>query len=175
MYLDGTLLADNEGLHGMVEKCGSRSLQSGVHVVYVEGFQAGGGVGMEIKYSGPDTLGSKIIMQSGITPSSSVAASRYFHRCNPTNAGSSDYFTVCMFRSEVDLTRLPEFGKADTGKNRLYYIRKGKMPSVNVWDLNQFRKYVPGTPEANYAWVIYGQLQIGIAGSYTLCITSDDG
>ncbi len=158
----------------MVERCGSRSLPTGNHIVYVEGFQAGGGVGMEIKYSGPDTQGSKIIMQSGIAPSS-VAANPYYHRCNPANAEASEYFTVCMFRSEVDLSRLPDFGKADTGKNRLYYIRKGKMPSVNVWDLNQFRKYVPGTPDANYAWVIYGQLQIAIPGSYTLCITSDDG
>jgi hypothetical protein len=159
----------------MVEKCGKRSLSSGVHVVYVEGFQAGGGVGMEIKYSGPDTQGSKVIMQSGIASSSNVAASRYYHRCNPMNAVASEEFTVCMFRSEVDLTRLPAFGNADTGKNRLYFIRKGKMPSVNVRDLTQFRKYVPQTPDANYAWVIYGQLKIGIAGSYTLCITSDDG
>ncbi len=158
----------------MVEKCGSRSLQSGVHIVYVEGFQAGGGVGMEIKYSGPDTRGAKVIMQSGVAPSSD-AASRYYKRCSPTNSDVSEDFTVCMFRSEVDLSRLPEFGNADTGKNRLYFIRKATMHSVNVWDVNQFRKVVPSTPEANYAWVIYGQLKIGIAGSYTLCITSDDG
>jgi hypothetical protein len=158
----------------MVEKCGSRSLQSGVHIVYVEGFQAGGGVGMEIKYSGPDTRGAKVIMQSGVAPSSD-AASRYYKRCSPTNSDVSEDFTVCMFRSEVDLSRLPEFGNADTGKNRLYFIRKATMHSVDVWNVNQFRKVAPSTPEANYAWVIYGQLKIGIAGSYTLCITSDDG
>jgi hypothetical protein len=42
-------------------------------------------------------------------------------------------------------------------------------------NLGQIRSIVSGIPDANYAWAIYGQLKIGIAGRYNLCITSDDG
>ena len=60
---------DDEGLHGMVEKCGTTSVTAGDHVVYVEGFQAGGGVGMAVRYSGPDTGGRKVLMRSGASAS----------------------------------------------------------------------------------------------------------
>ena len=65
MYVDGPLLVNNNGLHGMVEKCGGIDLASGSHVVYIEGFQAGGGVGMVATYAGPDTGGKKKLMKSG--------------------------------------------------------------------------------------------------------------
>ena len=175
--MDGPLLVDDEGLHGVVEKCGVKQLSSGVHVVYIEGFQAGGGVGMELKYSGPDTGGSKLLMRSGMLPSSNVGSGQYFKDCDPNSAlgGSSSGFGLCIFRSEVELSRTPAFGDADTGKNHLYFVGKAQIPSVDVNDLSQFRKYIPLTPDANYAWAIYGQLLVGTAGSYTLCIISDDG
>ncbi len=176
LHLDGQLLVDNEGLHGMVEKCGAKQISSGQHIVYIEGFQAGGGVGMEMKYSGPDTGGAKIFMRSGTVSSSTDASSQFYKGCNPSTAENvASGLTLCMFRSEVNLDRLPAFGEADTGRNRLYFIGKTSIPSVDVVDVNQFRNFVPLTPDANYAWVIYGQLQIGTAGMYTLCITSDDG
>ena len=56
------MLVDDEGLHGMVKKCGTKTLAAGDHVVYVEGFQAGGGVGMTVRYSGPDTGGMATCM-----------------------------------------------------------------------------------------------------------------
>lgn len=31
------------------------------------------------------------------------------------------------------------------------------------------------TPEANYAWAFYGKLEIKQPGTYTICVTSDDG
>ena len=49
----------------MVKKCGTKTVAAGDHVVYVEGFQAGGGVGMVLTYSGPDTKGKEILLRSG--------------------------------------------------------------------------------------------------------------
>jgi hypothetical protein len=147
---------------------------AGPHVVYLEGFQAGGGVGMELTYSGPDTGGSKVFMRSGVRSSSSATPSQYYSKCTPTD-GDQPYFTVCMFRSEVGLSQIPSIGQSDTGTNRLYYVGKGHLPVVNFDNLEQIRKAVPNTPDVNYAWAIYGQLVIGAGGSYNLCITSDDG
>ena len=84
-------------------------------------------------------------------------------------------FTVCIFRSEVGLSRIPIINMADLGNSRLHYVGKGLLPTVNVQNLDQFRAAVPTTPSADYAWAIYGQLKIGAAGRYSLCITSDDG
>ena len=176
LYVDGPLLVVDEGLHGMVEKCGQKFLTSGSHTVYMEGFQAGGGVGMEAKYSGPDTGGKTAFMRSGVIASLSPPAVQYYPQCDPTVPdGDGSQFTVCMFRSEVSIGAIPAFGQADTGLNRLYYIGKGQMPVVDVHDLGQFRSTVPNTPDVNYAWTIHGTLKIGTAGTYSLCITSDDG
>ena len=49
----------------MEEKCREAELSSGSHIALIEGFQAGGGVGMVATYSGPDTRGRKVLMQSG--------------------------------------------------------------------------------------------------------------
>ena len=65
LHLDGSLLVEDDGLHGMVKKCGTKTVAAGDHVVYVEGFQAGGGVGMVLTYSGPDTKGKEILLRSG--------------------------------------------------------------------------------------------------------------
>lgn len=160
----------------MVEKCGQKFLTAGQHTVYIEGFQAGGGVGMEAKYSGPDTGGKMTYMRSGVIPSQSPAPGQYYPTCDPTvQDGDGQQFTLCMFRSEVSINQIPAFGQADTGLNRLYYVGKGRVQTVDVHDLGQFRSVVPNTPDVNYAWAIFGTLKIGTAGSYSLCITSDDG
>ena len=169
------MLINDEGLHGMVEKCDTRTLSAGNHIVYVEGFQAGGGVGMELQYSGPDTGGQKVFMRSGGSPITATKAGSYFKQCDPAAAIASTSFTMCMFRSEVGLSQIPTLADADTGMNRLYYLGKGTMPTINLRDYNQFQSVVPNVPDANYAWVIYGSIKIVTEGSYDLCITSDDG
>jgi hypothetical protein len=75
MYIDGALLVDDDGLHGMVERCSTRFMTAGLHSVYVTGFQAWGGVGMEIRYSGPDTGGSMTFMRVSPLPAPPAAPS----------------------------------------------------------------------------------------------------
>ena len=166
---------NNEGLHGMVERCATISLTAGLHKVYITGFQAGGGVGMEATYSGPDTGGNRIFMRSGTIPSATVTTPKYYPKCDPTAGMPEAGFTVCMFRSEVWLSQTPDLGNADTGLNRLYFVGKGTAPTVDLRDYGTILAVVPDVPDVNYAWAIYGTLPIASAGLYTLCITSDDG
>jgi len=67
--VNGQLLADDDGLHGMIERCSTLILSASTHVLYIAGFQAGGGVGMELRYSGPDTGGSKAFVLPGVIQS----------------------------------------------------------------------------------------------------------
>ncbi len=174
LFLDRSILVDNEGLHGMVEKCSKTGLSSGSHVLYITGFQAGGGVGMVATYSGPDTGMSKVLIKSGFAPSM-VVQNRYFGKCDPTAQGDITKFTICMFRSDVGLVSIPKIGQADSGNSRLHYIGKGMTSSIDIRNVDRFRAVVPGVPGADYAWAIYGRLKVTSGGKYLLCITSDDG
>ena len=171
LYVDGPLLVDNEGLHGMAEKCGAKDLSSGSHIIYIEGFQAGGGVGMIATYSGPDTGDDKVLMKSGVAASNS----RYYAQCDPSTQSDPSRFTMCMFRSEIGLVSIPKLGEADSGANRLYFEGKGYLPVVDLHSSRSFKQYISATPDSNYAWAIFGRLEIGTAGTYSLCISSDDG
>jgi hypothetical protein len=171
LYFDWALLVNDDGLHGMVEKCADKDLASGSHVVYIEGFQAGGGVGMVATYSGPDTGGEKVLMRSGKV----MKSSRYYSQCDPSAQEDASQFTVCIFRSSVGLGSIPKIAMADSGSGPLSFVGKGRMSVVDVHDVGQFRSAVARTPDVNYAWAIYGQLMIGVSGRYRLCITSDDG
>ena len=170
LYVDGPfLLVDNEGLHGMVKKCNAITLTTGVHSIYVEGFQAGGGVGMQVRYSGPDTDSDEVLM-----PSCRIS-DLYFPSCDPTKQSSDlEYFTICMFKSARNLGLTPRIGDA-VAMDQLSYLGSGHLPVVDMHDVRAFRQYVPQTPDVNFVWAIYGKLVISSAGSYNLCISSDDG
>ncbi len=74
-YVAGQLLVNDDGLHGMVKQCGTRSFVKGDHLIYIEGFNSGGATGMIATYSGPDTNGFAL-MKSGVA-------------CAPTAPGCS--------------------------------------------------------------------------------------
>jgi len=52
-YLDGEQLINNDGLHGMIEKRGTATLDAGLHEILVTYFDNGGGDGLGFDWSGP--------------------------------------------------------------------------------------------------------------------------
>ena len=48
LYVDGKLLVDNDGTHGMQEKSGSLELKAGLHRVWIAYFNAGAGMGLNV-------------------------------------------------------------------------------------------------------------------------------
>ena len=53
LYVNGSLVVDNDGLHGMLEKSGIVSLTAGKHLIVVTYFEKDGGQGLIVSYSGP--------------------------------------------------------------------------------------------------------------------------
>jgi len=53
LYLNGKLVVNNDGNHGMVEKSGSLDLSAGVHSIIVTYFDSGGGDGLNVTWQGP--------------------------------------------------------------------------------------------------------------------------
>ncbi len=119
IYLDGELIADNSGLHGMVQKCGKRNIGAGSHSFKVTGFQGGGGVGQHVRYSGPDT--------GGVTRWLRSTKAKYNAHGEPTK------FSMCIFQAGYALSSVPWLGS-------LAYVGVGQMPVVNLNSAEDFRQ-----------------------------------
>ncbi len=53
LTIDGRVVVDNDGVHGVVEKTGKAKLAAGLHAVVVDFFEAGGGEEVRVEYEGP--------------------------------------------------------------------------------------------------------------------------
>ncbi|MBI3855546.1 MAG: c-type cytochrome [Planctomycetes bacterium] len=53
LYVDGKLVVNNDGLHGMAEKAGNTTLKAGAHAIVVTYFNNGGGEGLRVQWQGP--------------------------------------------------------------------------------------------------------------------------
>jgi len=49
LFINGELIADNDGVHGMTEIWGQVDLRPGLHRVWVEYYNAGGGMGLNVR------------------------------------------------------------------------------------------------------------------------------
>jgi len=74
LFLNGAQVVDNPGWHGMRRKEGKEVLEAGKHEFWAEMFEGGGGAGMKVYYSGPDTGNSRIVIpQTAYAPPASAA------------------------------------------------------------------------------------------------------
>jgi hypothetical protein len=64
LYVDGDLVVSNDGVHNARDRCGVKTLKTGLHLVKAVGFKGDGAVRLALLYQGPDTGNKKIDMQS---------------------------------------------------------------------------------------------------------------
>ncbi len=55
LYIDGRQVVDNDNLQGMTERAGVTGLKEGLHRIDVRYFNATGGMGLNVRWSGPKT------------------------------------------------------------------------------------------------------------------------
>jgi len=55
LYIDGRQVVDNNNLQGMTERAGRIALKQGLHRIDVRYFNATGGMGLNVRWSGPQT------------------------------------------------------------------------------------------------------------------------
>ena len=53
LFIDGELVVDNDGLHGMDRRAGKVALRGGFHALRVEWFNSRGGAGLQVRWAGP--------------------------------------------------------------------------------------------------------------------------
>jgi subtilisin family serine protease len=71
LWIGDDLVVNNDGLHGMATASGSRALAAGKHALRVEFFEAGGGAGLLMSWSGPG-FGTQIVPGSRLFHGGSV-------------------------------------------------------------------------------------------------------
>lgn len=72
MYLDGELLINHDGLHGMTEKQGNATLQAGLHPLIVTYYDNGGDDGLSLHWSGPGIERQPLPPESLVTTADST-------------------------------------------------------------------------------------------------------
>ncbi len=65
LWVNGSLVVDNDGLHGVREEQGNITLAEGHHTIEVTMFERTGGQALTVNYQGPDTVGTKEPISAG--------------------------------------------------------------------------------------------------------------
>jgi hypothetical protein len=170
LYIDSKKVVDNDGLHGQPgpKPCGKIQLNQGDHSVVVVGFQNEGGIYQDLTWKGPDTGNlwkrpKSFSIESA--PADKSGQKGQFGRWPP-----HDSWYMRVFKANWGINSM-----ADAAWRDLDFVGAATITSISFGNLPDIRRYVPGTPEGNYAWVIYGRVEITEAGTYQFCSTSDDG
>ncbi|MGB8224857.1 MAG: PQQ-dependent sugar dehydrogenase [Polyangiales bacterium] len=66
LLIDGSLVVDNDGLHGVIEQSGLLTLSSGYHPIEVRMFERTGDQLLAASWAGPDTGGAKMPFGPGV-------------------------------------------------------------------------------------------------------------
>merc|ERR1712127_554816 len=168
MYLNGGLVVNNDGLHGMRNRCGARNLRRGSYRVKVAVFEHGGGFGCIWRYRGADTRNRMILVGQNSRsisqcrrktrrPRRSVRRRRARRNCRSGLKGELFY--------RGGMRSLPHMGNRRPNKvsyDRYINIRS----SGRGWKGGRGDHFV-------VRWT--GKLHINRGGRYTFCLVSDDG
>lgn len=150
LYIDGHLIVDNDGRHGVEEKMGTIGLKAGKHAIEIGYFQAGGGMTLDVNYSGPGISKRSL-------PSSSLyrSFSGLMPAVNPGNTVNGlDYSYYEGYYSVV-----PNFGNTTA-------IKSGTVNNFTITVANRSR---------DFAMDFSGFIEVSTDGQYTFYTSSDDG
>ena len=82
LYIGDTLVVDDDGIHGLVEKSGHVGLRAGLHPLRIEWFNAAAGMGLTVFWAGPG-------FEKQAVPSAALCLPLAKARRNPGNSRRS--------------------------------------------------------------------------------------
>jgi len=129
IYINGKLVVNNDGLHGMSEKKGTVSLSPGLHSIVLTYFDNGGGDGLKVHWSGPGFKKKKISADSLSIPGSESIHDIAIRSLASIPGHQSEKF--------ADLSKLVK-----AGKNRKAAITVLQLIPENSWNKNDVRPLV---------------------------------
>ena len=184
LWIDGTEVVDNDGLHGMRTRSGSITLTAGPHTFEVRGFERGGGYGLIAYWQGP-TVSSQTVIPSSAFTNGAAAGRRVFlpfgnlTSAQMTNDAKNLFKKAIQWAGQRPGVNVEYF---DTGccKSQLSGVNFGatptfteKSPNINIGQTNG--AVWAGGPSNDFAVRFSGQVNIAQAGNWTFYTNSDDG
>ena len=161
LFVNDELVVDNDGLHGMENTMeGTLELQPGLYPVRVDYFEQGGEQGIQVKYSGPDTLDNQVFLRGfhrGVIPANDPSPPDVLH------AGfSAQYFKIPgTAKAMPDLLGLTPFHTSI---------------ALNIdFETAGFQSITQDFPDDHFAARWTGQIKVTRGGTYTFWTRSDDG
>lgn len=147
LYIDDSLVVNNDGLHSALEKSGSIGLKAGFHAITVGYTQGGGDSTLAVSYSS-SSISKQIIPSSILFYSSSLAP------LSVNYVSGLDYYYY-----QAGFTTVPDFST----------LTPTSSGTVNSFSLSVAKR--------NYGFALQftGYIKIAASGSYTFYTTSDDG
>ncbi|KAL9139636.1 PA14 domain hypothetical carbohydrate binding [Amphidinium carterae] len=167
LMLDGAVVIDNDGLHGMRTKTVDIELSAGDHPLVVKFFENGGIAGVILKYSGPDTGDEDVVVPSSVfvTPAGVEP---------PTTTT-----TTAIALSDMVGGLQVEYYYFDHGLQTLSVINDvvadvtSTVSQINYAPVRTAWSGLTQSDKFGAKWT--GGLRITTAGVYTLDLNSDDG
>lgn len=154
LFIDGRLVANNDGLHGAVEKSGVIGLQAGYHSITVGYIQQGGSATLNVNYSGPgitkQAIPSSLLYRkydSGLLPAIGLGTT--------TNGVEYDYY-----ESKAGYSTVPADFKV------LVPVKSGTSNNFDISLANRSQVF---------SFNFKSYIKVPVDGYYTFYTSSDDG
>ena len=149
LFIDGALVVDNDGLHGIQERSGTRTLSAGFHDIVVTMFERGGAEVLAVDWQGPGL------------PKQALSGERLFREL-PTVVVNAPPTLADPGRqaSEPGETVLLALSASDPDDADLYYATAGLPAGLSL---------EPETGE------ISGTIDAGVAGLHVVTASASDG
>ena len=155
LYIDGSEVVNNDGLHAFQYVENFVSLNAGQHSVVVNFFQNEGNAGISVWWNGPDTGDSWVLLQS--SPDAPLPT------CNA--------FKLSVYNLGYSISSMPA-----TSASQLVGTACTADIDVENGDGNQYwTSLVQATPHDYFAATWSGNFQVTTGGSYSFAAGSDDG
>lgn len=132
LYLDGRMLIDNDGPHGMNAMEAEVALRAGYHALQIDYFQGGGGRGLQLKWASSSDPKFKIIPENNLTHRRSESEVDFRKMTGAVTGIPGDGFPLQDVHPSYDLSqaRPDEFLPKVAGMD---FLPDGRL-LVSTWD-----------------------------------------
>ncbi|KAJ9468426.1 Cytochrome c peroxidase [Diplonema papillatum] len=169
LYLDGQLVIDNGGQHGLVTEEVTLQLAAGPHAIEFQYFESGGDAVTRLEWTPPNGARAVISSANLLAPSdggSSPPPTATPTRTPPTGTGNG--LTTQVFVTQGDITNFVDYAS-------LAPTETWTSSTIDFSNADWAAHGYPSGTSTTFASRHVGYLIITEAGDYTFYISSDDG
>ncbi len=111
LYIDGIQVVNNDYYQGVTERSGIINLTTGLHKILISYFQGNGGYGLNVRWQGPSTGGSKVDIPNTVLLTQNKTANSidylYYESLTLTGQDQTNLNTRSILKNLTDLSSQP--------------------------------------------------------------------